>query len=162
MGIEVTGNTVTIDNFPALNTIVDVFDPSFKSMFNCIGDCGTAQIIENLPVGDYLVRFKVYDALWNFICEREERIEIAAVLSPDGEEKEQIPSNTGRFTERVIDKLKVFPNPTAQNINVATNNFINEKVTITLVDMFGRTVQKHQLDKVRNSDRKSTSLNSSH
>ncbi len=149
--IQVAGNTVTIDKFPTLNTIVDIYDPFFQSMFNCIGDCGTAQIIENIPVGDYLVRFKVYDALWNFICEREERIEIAAAISADGEEKEQIPSNTGRFTERVIDKLKVFPNPTAQNINVATNNFINEKVTITLVDMFGRTVQKHQLDKVRNS-----------
>ena len=152
--IQVVGNTVTIDEFPTLNTIVDVFDPSFRSMFNCIGDCGAAQVVENLPAGAYLVRIKVYDALWNFICEREERIEIAAVLSSDSEDQLEGPSiesNTSRSSKLVVDRLSAFPNPTAESINLTMNGFMGQNVTITMVDMFGRTVDTYQLNKVDKS-----------
>ena len=152
--IKITGNTVTFDNFPTLNTIVDIYDPNFRSMFNCIGDCGTSQVVENLPAGDYLIRFKVYDAGWNFVCEREEHIEIAAAIAGDSEEQEQSPTinpTTGRSTEIVVDKLTTYPNPTAESINVEMNSFMNEGVTITLTDRFGRVLQKHQLDKVNDA-----------
>ena len=152
--IQVTNGALQIDKLPTLNTIIDVYDLSFRSMFNCIGDCGISQTIENLPAGNYLVRLKVYDVFWNFICEREERIDIAAAIGETPEDRIPAPGitpNTGRFSGGFIGELKVFPNPTTQNINISMNNFVGENKTITLIDMFGRVVQKHQLDTVTDS-----------
>ncbi|MFK7978657.1 MAG: T9SS type A sorting domain-containing protein [Saprospiraceae bacterium] len=49
--------------------------------------------------------------------------------------------NTSRFYGIIVDKLTVFPNPTANNINVALSQYQGEHVTITLMDMFGRMVK---------------------
>jgi len=152
--IEVTNGNLIIDNLPTLNTIIDVFTPSFASKFNCIGDCGTGQTIDNLPAGEYLVRLKVYDVFWNFVCEREEHIEIPAAIAETPAEREQSPNinpNIGRFTPLIIDKLKVYPNPTLENINIAINSFDGEAVTITMIDRFGRIVQEYQLNSVNHS-----------
>lgn len=145
INVQVTGNKLVINNLPTLNTVIDVFDSEFSVVSRCVGDCGVEQTIENLASGNYFVRLKTYDTDWDFICEIEASIKIGGSIGKN------IETNSIHSTRLAFDKLKIFPNPTVESVNIKVDNFIGEEVSITLYDMFGKVMQQHQLNQVNSA-----------
>jgi hypothetical protein len=66
------GNTISISGITSANIGVQVFLlPSYTSVYNCLGSCGTNRTIPNLFGGNYIVRTDLYNANWTLECSKD-------------------------------------------------------------------------------------------
>ncbi len=146
LGITLNGNELSITELPTLNTIIDLFDSRYAAVFRCVGDCGTGQVIENLLEGSYSLRVKVYDNDWNFLCEIEETLEVVgtSIITAD----DRINLSSAPNTSTAINRLKIAPNPSSEQIQIQMEDFMNLEVDLMITDILGRRVYQKYFDKV--------------
>ena len=67
------GNIVVL-GLTAPIEIVQIFNTSFEIVFQCMNNCEPTEIIEDLPIGEYIVRINCYNNTWSLLCTEETKI----------------------------------------------------------------------------------------
>jgi len=153
LNIQLNGNDLSISNSTSLNTIIELFDNRFALIDDCIGDCGTSQVIENLAEGDYILKVKIYDSSWNFVCEREENLNVTGTgITADANDRDNltIAPNTTIQQNLSLSTVTLFPNPATNEINLMLVDFIGKEMEIAIINSFGQSVYQHHLESVAN------------
>jgi hypothetical protein len=69
------GNSITVSGLTAPITMVQIFNSSWATVFNCSGNCATpTQVVNSLAAGTYYVKVKYFTAAWSQICEKNEYV----------------------------------------------------------------------------------------
>jgi PAP2 superfamily/Secretion system C-terminal sorting domain len=77
IAITTGAGTMTINGLTAPITQIQVFNPSWQTVFNCAGNCTTnSQTINSLPAGQYFVKVNFYTANWQPICAKDQFVTI--------------------------------------------------------------------------------------
>jgi len=152
--IQLDGRNLSVSNFSSLNTIIELFDQQFALISDCVGDCGTSQLIENLVEGEYLLKIKIYDSNWVFICEREERINVTntGILDESGDRNDDLTIYPGTPISPIFitPSVQLFPNPATNEVNLVLEDFIGKATDIAIINSFGQAIYQHQLPSVTN------------
>ncbi len=75
--ISAGSNSITISGVIAPISIIQVFDPSWSTVFNCNNSCNATETVSNLPEGTYYVKVRFFTANWQSICEVTEYVEVS-------------------------------------------------------------------------------------
>jgi len=148
VNLQVVDDKLNISNLPTLNTIIDVFDEQYGAVFRCVGDCGIEQSIE-LAQGRNIVRVKVYDLDWNFLCEREDFFMVTGtgiVIELTDRSSLTIASPTN--PQESTAKVRVFPNPAKEMITIDLQDFVGLDIELKLMDMLGKVVHYQKIKKL--------------
>jgi len=150
--INLEGNDLSISNLPSLNVVIDLFDNRFAIISRCVGDCGSSQMIENLAEGDYLLRVKIYDSKWDFVCEIEESINVTGTgiieIADDRDNLTIAPNSFGLQTQS-LPAVTLFPNPATNEVNLGIEDLIGTEIEINIINTYGQSVYQYRLEEVQ-------------
>jgi len=68
--------SITVSGLNAPITQVQIFSPTWQTILNCSGDCGTTETVNSLTPGSYYIKVRFYTAGWSLICEIDDYITI--------------------------------------------------------------------------------------
>ncbi len=85
IAINLSSNTITVDNINAPNKIIKLFDIAYNIIEECSNDCSESISFNDLAIGNYFVDVQLYSADWVFICETQEAINVTTTAGTDDE-----------------------------------------------------------------------------
>ena len=149
VSLTVADDQLTISNLSSLNTVIDIFDYQYASVFRCVGDCGTSQTIADLAEGKNIVRVKIYDAEWNFVCEREDIFDVTGTGIIAADDRNSLRPTISTETTATpaalsVSQFTIAPNPAKDFIELGMKNYVDSEVEITIYNTLGAVVhQQH-------------------
>ncbi len=66
--IDASPGTIEVSGLVAPITQVQIFNASWQTIFNCSGNCGEIEGLENLQAGTYFVKVTLFSSGWQPIC----------------------------------------------------------------------------------------------